>query len=200
MSSEVVIRPSHVTALHKRLSSKYGSVLVTSATKDTLKTVSDALTTMGVANVNAHLKTYAFTLGQLIYYPFDVENPQELPGWSFKWQLITAAHEHYHVLDAKRLGFENFAKDYVLSSEARAVRYEAPAYCIAAELMPHLYGEHPDPHELVSPLQAYGCTEREIFDAGEIVRLRQVAIRLGAELSDPAKETLSFLRQAQVIR
>lgn len=194
-----LIKPVHIKAFAEQMSRKYDSVVLDPTLQEDVTKAASFLKAMGIVDATAHLKSYSFTLGQLIWFAFNVRDPSDIPGWSLPDQLVTIAHEHGHVADAKKYGFEAFAKDYVLSSQARAVRWEAPMYCITAELYPILYGVDPDPHALVQPLHAYGCTPEEVFSAGEVVRLRQVAIKAGATLSDQARDAIDFLRKSRLL-
>lgn len=194
-----LIQPVHVKAFSEQMSRKYNSIVLDPKLKEDVNAAATFLNGMGIVDATAHLKTYSFTLGTLIWYAFDVVTPKAIPGWDLPGQIITISHEHVHVEDALALGIDKFAKDYILSSEARAVRYEAKAYCVTAELVPVLYGVHPDPHELVKPLKAYGCTDEQVFAAGEVVRLRQIAIKAGATLSNQARDAIEFLRRSRLL-
>lgn len=194
-----LIQPIHIRAFSEQTSKKYGSVVLNPSVKEDVQRAADFLKEMGILDATPHLKSYAFTLGTVIWYPFDVVNPAPLGGWTLPWQIITIAHEHVHVEDALLVGVDKFAKDYVLSSEARAMRWEAKAYCVTAELAPVLFdGWHPDPSEIVSPLVAYGCTAEDIRGAAEVVRLRQAAIKAGGVLSNQARDAIEFLRRSRL--
>jgi hypothetical protein len=92
-----------------------------------------------------------------------------------------------------------FAADYVTSAEARAMRWEAEAYCVALEVWTALYGEPvPEPEWIVSPLTAYGCTPEQVQGAAEVVRTRYETIKRGGTLTPEAADLLDFLKSAQI--
>jgi hypothetical protein len=194
------VQPQHVAAFHQRMQRKYGSQVFDKNVHDAVQQAVEFARRIGVVDARAYLKSYAFTLGVFIWYPFDVVHPAPVGDWTLPWQLITIAHEHVHVRQFKAFRGVPFAADYVTSAEARAMRWEAEAYCVSLEVWRALYGDlpAPSPEQVVAPLTAYGCTPEQVQGAAEVVRTRYETIKRGGTLTPEARDLLDFLKSAQI--
>jgi len=200
MSAADRVQPQHVTAFHRLMQRKYGSQVLDKNVREALDQANAFTKRLGIVDATAYLKSYAFTLGNFIWYPFDVLKPVAIGNWTLAGQLITIAHEHVHVRQFKDHKGLPFAADYVTSSEARAMRWESEAYCVTLEVWAALYGDipAPTPEQVVAPLVAYGCTTDEVQGAAEVVRTRYETIRRGGTVTDEARTLLDFLTSAQL--
>lgn len=194
------VQPQHVAAFHQRMQRKFGSQVFDKNVHDAVQEAVKFTKRIGVVDATAYLKTYAFTLGVFIWYPFDVVNPAPVGDWTLPAQLVGIAHEHVHVRQFKVFRGVPFAADYVTSAEARAMRWEAEAYCVTLEVWRALYGAvpAPAPEQVVAPLTAYGCTPEQVQGAAEVVRTRYETIARGGTLTPEARELLDFLKSAQI--
>lgn len=194
------IQAQHVTAFSRLMSRKYDSQVFDKNVHDAVAAAVDFAKRIGVIDASAYLKTYAFTLGTMIWYPFDVERPKEEGDWTFANQLVTIAHEHVHVRQFRAHRGVPFASDYVLSAEARAMRWEAEAFGTLVEVWPTLFAgtPMPTPEWVVAPLHAYGCTPEQVQGAAEVVRARMVTVQRGGTITPEARELLDFLKSAQI--
>lgn len=194
------VQPQHVTAFHQRMQRKYWSQVFDKNVHEAVQQAVVFAKRIGAVDATAYLKSYAFTLGVFIWYPFDVARPAAIGDWTLPSQLITIAHEHVHVRQFKAFRGVPFAADYVTSAEARAMRWEAEAYCVTLEVWSALYGAYPvpSPEQIVSPLAAYGCTPEQVQGAAEVVRTRYETIKRGGTLTPEAADLLDFLKSAQI--
>lgn len=194
------VQPQHVTAFHLWMQRKYGSQVFDKNVKDAVATAVDFVKRLGVLDASAYLKTYAFTAGVFVWYPFDVLKPAPVGNWTLAAQLVGIAHEHVHVRQFKANKGLPFASDYVTSAEARAMRWEAEAYCVTLEVWNALYSgaPAPTPEYVVSPLTAYGCTPEQVQGAAEVVRTRYETIRRGGTFTPEARDLLDFLKSSQL--
>lgn len=195
------VQPQHVTAFARRMATKYRSQVFDKNVAAVVAEAAAFAKRIGVVDATAYLKTYAFTLGVFIWYPFDVAAPKALGDWSLPWQLITIAHEHVHVRQFRAFRGLPYASDYVTSSEARAMRWEAEAYGVTLEVWSALYGDktpRPTPEQVVAPLAAYGCTPDEVQGAAEVLRTRDATSRRGGTHTPEARDLLDFLKSAQI--
>lgn len=194
------VRPEHVRAFHLRMQRKFGSQVFDKNVRSGIEQARDYVKALGVVDATAYLKTYAFTLGVFIWYPFDVMDPAPIGNWTLPNQLVGIGHEHVHVRQFKEYKGLPMASDYVKSAEARAMRWEAEAYCLTLEVWRPLYGSlpPPSPEQVVSSLPAYGCTPEQVQGAAEVVRTRYESIKRGGLLTPEARELVAFLREAQI--
>lgn len=194
-----LILPEHVTAFSALMRKKTGSSVFDRNTRASFDQAIAFAKAIGAPNPEAYLKSYAFTLGRIIWYPFDVEKPEAIGNWTLPWQLITIAHEHVHVRQWDAYQGPPFASDYVLDSEARAMRWEAEAYTTTLELAPLLYGFEPDVVPIANGLTAYGCLPGDIRGALRVLQVNQGIVRRGGIINPESRELISFLRTAQIL-
>lgn len=194
------VQPQHVAAFHQRMQRKYGTQVFDKNVHEAVQLAAEFAKKIGAVDATAYLKSYAFTLGVFIWYPFSVEKPVAVGDWTLAAQLIAIAHEHVHVRQFKASQGAPFAADYVTSSEARAMRWESEAYCVTLEVWKTLYGEHPapTPEQVVASLPAYGCSPEEVQGAAEVVRARYETIQRGGTLTPEARDLIDFLKSAQL--
>jgi hypothetical protein len=192
------IRPQHITAFAEQMRRLYGSNILDPTAREGLMAAAEMVRKLRIADATAHLKSYAFTLGTTVWFPFDIVKPSEIGGWPFSWQLITIAHEHCHVRQFKEHG-TRFMGEYLASPEMRAMVWEAEAFGVAAEVWEAMYGDEPfDAAQLTEPLLRYGCSPEEVAGASQVVRVRRAAILKGAVITPEADQLLQFLRGAQL--
>lgn len=199
MSLAERLRPEHISGLALHLAGApgaYGSAIyVDDTTKELKEEVKQAVLAIrpGV-DTDQYFERYAFTLGVLIWTPFSVTQPKELPNWDFPWQVITLAHENWHRHQFLKYGGAPFAWDYLTNPESRA-QYEYEAYRVTLELWPVLYdGAFFENLEgLTQTLTAYAVRDEDLESMLANLRLADEIVRRGGIITPTAYETKKYL-------
>jgi hypothetical protein len=188
------LRPEHIRGFAQHMAAKYDVVFVTNGTKDLKDQLRKAILKVNPqVDIDAYFARWAFTLGNLIWTPFSIEDPKELPVWPYYWQFITIAHEVHHRVQFKEHGGAPFAWDYLSNEESRG-QYEYEAYRTALELYPVLMnGESLDPVLLSQSLVHYGCSPATIdFVASQLTQAKKI-IQAGGTITGTSQEAVVWL-------
>lgn len=181
--------PDDVRAFYKHMQDHYGTCIVSKDDAKEMKAIAVVLDQLGIMDKEAFLKNYATTVGARIYLPFQIGVEQ--PGWDLWSQLVTAVHEHQHVVQSVRDGLE-YEVGYVADTSTRA-RHEAEAYLCNVELHHWRYGLIPTPRRFADKLAHYGCTDQDILWAAKYLTLAAETVRLGGAVTEAGAVALDWL-------
>jgi hypothetical protein len=136
------------------------------------------------------MHNYTTVIGRTIYTPFELgQASAEVEQWR---QIVTAVHEHQHVVQQNREGQLRFMTRYLASSAARA-RYEAEAYRCNMEMHFWRTGEVLSPKRLASKLHSYGCAAADITLAEELLEASAVKVARGEIVNQASLEAIAWL-------
>ena len=190
------LTPEHIKAYAAHMAKTYDIVYVTDNTKHLKDQLRQAILQVNPhADINAYFDHWAFTLGNLVWTPFSVEDPKPLASWPFYWQIITIAHEAMHRVQNKTHGLDVFGWDYLSNEESRG-QYEYEAYRTGLELYPVLCdGQQLEPVMMAQTLTNYGCTSKTIeFVAAQLTAAKKI-IQAGGVITETSQTTLAWLAE-----
>ena len=185
------LTPAIVRGLWEHLSRELRSVVVSKPDAVEMRGVSTFLGAIGVVDAQQFLNSYATTLNHRIYVPFTVGVPER--EWSLWAQLVTAAHEHQHVVQADEHGVALFALRYLSSRSGRAL-LEADAYRTQLELHFWRFGELPSLSGFAAHgLDGYALRPEDIAVAQRVLELSAQSIRRGAVITRAGRLAIDWL-------
>ena len=158
---------AQVRAIWQRMTALHGTRVIPKSRSWLMRAAGRALAWLGVLPYERFMTRYTTVWGRRIYPCFE-------PGQASTAQarfshLIICAHEHQHVLQARRLGAVRMAAQYLLSSRRRAL-LEAEAYSCNVELTLWRTGQAPDVDALAAKLGDYACSTQDQLLAAEVLR------------------------------
>lgn len=156
-----------------------------------MRTIAWFLDSMGILDQKKFLERYTTTVYKWIYVPWEPGEGNDFACWS---QIKTCAHEHQHVLQAKKEGFLTFAGKYLFDGNARA-RYEAEAKASGQEVHFWRYGDVQDPTAVCQNLVDYGLNSQEIEFAARVLDSYQRTIKKGGFITKAGKVAVDFLNR-----
>lgn len=144
---------------------------------------------LGFMDVNKFMTSYATTLGDRIYVPFEIGKKDKI--YSLKKQVVVCVHEHQHVLQFRKEPFA-FAIRYLADRAQRAL-FEAEAYRCNMEIEFALEGKVPKVSGYADGLKSYGCTEEDIKVVEKALRLSKQTIEAGGTTTKASGVALKWL-------
>lgn len=147
------LRSEDVADLWGAMSTEFGTRVVPKETSLSMHLAGLGLGVLRIQKPIEFMERYTTVIGRRIYVPY---TPGDGPSEAVLWrQASTAAHEHQHVLQAKRDGFVRFASRYLRSAKHRAA-YEAEAYGGDIELLVWARRKARSAKSVADGLAAYG--------------------------------------------
>lgn len=188
-----VVTPEIVRGLWAHLSRTLGTTVVSKPNAIEMRIIASALATLGILDADTFLREYATTLGRRIYLPFTVGVANS--EWGLWSQMLTAVHEHQHVVQLDDHGPVAFAARY-LGSRSRRALIEAEAYRTSLELHYWRFGTVPPIDGMAKRvLHGYGLRDADIQVVQRVLELSAGAIGRGAVVSRASKIAIDWLNQ-----
>jgi hypothetical protein len=173
----------------KRMCGHYGTEVVDKPSAKEMKAIGGFLDAVGVLDKEAFLRTYATTLWNRIYVPFELGNAKSMP---LLGQVAVCVHEHVH---AGQFQDPTFPLLYITSTRERALA-EARAYRTNFEMYWFLAKQKLSPKAVAHTLVDYGCTPKDITAAENF--LVKASLLLGAApYTSEARKALALLKELQ---
>ena len=155
-----------------------------------MRAIAQLLSMGGILDARSFMNNYTTVIGKTIYTPFEIGSASvESDLWR---QIVTAVHEHQHVVQQNRDGQRKFMFRYLTNSSSRA-RYEAEAYRCNMEMHFWRFGEVPSAHDLAWRLKDYGCAVSDIDMAEELLEASAVKISQGHITNQATFEAIAWL-------
>jgi len=156
-----------------------------------MRVVAWALDLMGIQNKKRFLRSYATTIGRVVYLPFRIG--VDSSGIGLEGQISTCVHECVHVEQYRR-GGARFFWEYLTSPAARA-HYEVDAYRSNMEMYFWATGGILDPRDLAENLADYGCSKADIRVAQKNLEISARVVAKGGVVSGPTKKAIAWLEK-----
>lgn len=186
------LRSEDVAALWAAMSREFGTRVVAKETSLSMHLAGLGLGLLRIQKPTEFMERYTTVIGRRIYVPY---TPGDAPSEAALWrQASTAAHEHQHVLQAKRDGFIRFASRYLRSPKHRAA-YEAEAYGGDIELLVWAGRKARSAKSAADGLAAYGIPLRDRERALETLRGYEVSADTGALRNEATQWAAAWLSE-----
>ena len=184
-----------VRGLYDHLQRRYGSRLVDRSESKPFQVLADLVSLLGIADRESYLRRTVTTIGHTIYAPF---TPGEAsPPYDLWTQIVVAAHEHEHIVQAEESGGDlAFILRYLVSPSDRAV-FEARAFFSTFELEYWRYGEVRTSVDTITKIisGSYGLGANDVLAARAALVVGLDVARVGG-LSPATREVIKYLAGA----
>ena len=185
-----IVTPELVKGLWNHMGTKYKTGWKHKPNAWEAKLAATVLDVMNIIDKKTFMEQYAFILGRTIYTPFVPGEIQE--NYSLEKQIACCVHEHFHWLDACRMGKWKWNYAYVTSSRRRAVM-EARAYVTNIEIYHWYCGKILSPAKIADVLKNYNCNVTDRRIAEDIMESNVRTIKQGGYSSNTTIEALKYL-------
>lgn len=186
------LTPEIVCGLWNHLAERFNLQLVDKADAKEMRFVADFLEHMGILDADKFMNEYATTLGNRVYVPFVLGDPESRPLVS---QACTLSHEAQHGAQAIREGLVEFVFRY-LTSRARRAYFEAEALTTGLEVYHVLTDREPNIASVAHSLAGYALREADIQTCEKHLRSAWLTVSAGGVITTAGREAVWYLKNS----